>query len=418
MKTHSAAVTLEQDSKTTTSNEQQGIHFGSRVYQKAGFALFLLGFASFSLVYCVQPLLPEFTRAFHISASTSALALSLTTGFLAFSIVLSSAFSQALGRKGLMFASMSCAALLNIICALTPNWHLLLIARAIEGFILGGVPAVAMAWIAEEMHPSSLAKTMGLYIAGTAFGGMMGRVDMGLLTEYFSWRTAMEILGVTCMICAIGFYSLLPASKNFVAKKGINFKFHCQTWKGHLKTPSLVVAYSIGFLVMSIFVTLFNYVTFRLSAAPYSLSQTQISLIFLSYSFGIVSSSIAGHMAEKVGRTPIMYLGFIFMLIGALSTLSAHLYAIIIGIAFVTTGFFIVHAIASSNVSSNARTHKGHATSLYLLFYYLGSSVVGSFGGVFWQYGGWHAVVLLNVALILIAFIIITWSVKKKLNLR
>lgn len=418
MKTHSATVTLEQDSKTVRTSEHTGIHFGSQIYQKAGFALFLLGFASFSLVYCVQPLLPEFTQTFHISAGTSALALSLTTGFLAFSIVLSSAFSQALGRKGLMFTSMSCAAVLNILCALTPNWHFLLIARAIEGFILGGVPAVAMAWIAEEIHPSSLAKTMGLYIAGTAFGGMMGRVGMGLLTEYFSWRVAMEILGVICFLCAIGFVNLLPASKNFTVKKGVNIKFHLQTWQSHLKTPSLVVAYSIGFLVMSIFVTVFNYVTFRLSAAPYSLSQTQISLIFLSYSFGIVSSSIAGHMAEKVGRTPIMCLGFICLLIGVISTLSAHLFAIIIGIAFVATGFFIVHAIASSNVSSNARTNKGHATSLYLLFYYLGSSVVGSLGGIFWQNGGWHAVVILNLVLIFIAFLVIAWSVKKKLNLR
>ncbi len=61
----------------------------------------------------------------------------------------------------------------------------LLIARALEGLLLGGVPAVTMAWIAEEIAPEHLGKTMGLYIAGTAFGGMMGRVGMGILVEYF-----------------------------------------------------------------------------------------------------------------------------------------------------------------------------------------------------------------------------------------
>ncbi|MFW2076096.1 MFS transporter, partial [Acinetobacter gerneri] len=84
-------------------------------------------------IYCVQPLLPEFTHTFHISPGTSALALSLTTGLLAVSILLSSAFSQALGRKGLMFVSMGLAALLNILCGLAPNWHILLIARAVQG---------------------------------------------------------------------------------------------------------------------------------------------------------------------------------------------------------------------------------------------------------------------------------------------
>ncbi|MCF9046042.1 MFS transporter [Acinetobacter nectaris] len=396
MKTQADATPLVQE-------DYLGISFGTRSFQKAGIALFLLGFASFSLIYCVQPLLPAFTQAFHITPGTSALALSLTTGFLAFSIVLSSAFSQALGRKGLMFCSMSLAAVLNVLCAMSSSWHLLLIERAVEGFILGGVPAVAMAWIAEEINPKHLAKTMGLYIAGTAFGGMMGRVGMGLLTEYFSWRMAMAILGVLCFICAFGFLKLLPASKNFVAKKGVNFSFHINAWKAHLNNPQLLKVYGIGFLLTSIFVTLFNYITFRLSTQPYMLNQTQISLIFLSYSFGIISSSVAGSLVEKLGRQIIMRFGFIMMFIGALFTLSMNLFAIIIGVAFVTTGFFIAHSIASSNVSANAKSFKGHATSLYLLFYYLGSSIVGSLGGYAWQYGGWNAVVILAVVLIAVA---------------
>lgn len=417
MKTQSATDSLEQSTSSPISHDSryEGISCGTSDYHKAGTAIFLLGFASFSLIYCVQPLLPEFTHAFHISASTSSLALSLTTGFLAFSIVLSSAFSQALGRKGLMFCSMGLAALLNILCALSPSWQLMLVARAVEGFILGGVPAVAMAWIAEEINPKHLARTMGLYIAGTAFGGMMGRVGMGLMTEYLSWRVAMGVLGVICFFCCIGFFLLLPASRNFVAKKGVNFSFHYQAWATHLKNRALVTNYVIGFLVMSIFVTLFNYVTFRLSAAPYNLTQTQMSMIFLSYSFGIVSSTLAGYMAEKLGRTPIMCLGFLLMLIGALITLNGHLFAIIIGIAFVATGFFIAHAMASSNVSSTAKTNKGHASSLYLLFYYLGSSIVGSFGGVFWQHGGWSAVIMLNVVLSVIALLLIWRAVKTKI---
>lgn len=417
MKTRSATDSLEQSTSKPiqTHRPYEGISCGTTDYQKAGICIFLLGFASFSLIYCVQPLLPEFTHAFGVTASKSSLALSLTTGFLAFSIVLSSAFSQALGRKGLMFCSMGLAALLNILCAISPSWNLMLVARAVEGFILGGVPAVAMAWIAEEINPKHLARTMGLYIAGTAFGGMMGRVGMGLMTEYFSWRVAMGILGVICFMCCVGFFFLLPASRNFVAKKGININFHYQAWLAHLKNLSLLTNYVIGFLVMSIFVTLFNYVTFRLSTAPYSLSQTQISMIFLSYSFGIVSSTLAGYMADKLGRTPIMCLGFLSMLVGALVTLSGHLFAITIGVAFVATGFFIAHAMASSNVSSTAKTNKGHASSLYLLFYYLGSSVVGSFGGVFWQHGGWSAVVGLNVVLSLVALYLIWQAVKVKI---
>ena len=402
---------IEADWSTFQQSIPQTINKGTREYKKAGMALFLLGFASFSLIYCVQPLLPNLSQSFHIAPSASALALSLTTGFLAMSIVLSSAFSQTLGRKGLMFFSMLLASILNVVCAVSPSWHVLMVSRSLEGFVLGGVPAVAMAWIAEEISPKNLSKTMGLYIAGTAFGGMMGRVGMGILTEFFSWRISMTILGGICLFCAFGFLKLLPNSRNFIAQQGLSFKFHLHAWYTHLSHTRLLKIYGIGFLLTSVFVTLFNYVTFRLFAAPYHLSQTQISLIFLSYSLGIISSSIAGNIADRIGKKQMMILGFSCMLLGVLLTLSASLFLIILGIGCVTTGFFIAHAIASSRVGELATSNKGHATSLYLLFYYLGSSIVGAYGGNIWQSHGWNGIVILNIFLILIALIII-FSIK------
>lgn len=389
------------------SETPQWIRKGSTAYKHAGFALFLVGFASFSLIYCVQPLLPAFSQSFAISPASSSLALSLTTAFLAISIVLSSAFSQALGRRGVIFSSMLCAAILNILSMFTPNWHSLLIARALEGLILGGVPAVTMAWIAEEIDPEHMGKTMGLYIAGTAFGGMMGRVGMGILIEYFSWQTTLGILGAICFVCSIAFLSLLPPSRNFIQKKGLNLGFHLRMWRLHLSNVKLLRLFSIGFLLTSIFVTLFNYATFRLIAAPYSLSPTQISLIFLSYSLGMVSSSFAGTLATTFGRKTMMMSGFVLMAFGSLLTLLPSLFSIIIGIAFITTGFFITHALTSSSVGVESRQAKAHASSLYLLFYYMGSSIVGSAGGWFWAHGGWNAIVGLVIALAVLGSVLV-----------
>lgn len=144
--------------------------------RRISIALFVAGFATFSMLYCVQPLLPEFTTAFQIGAAQSALAISFATGFLAVAIVLAGALSETIGRKGLMFASICGAAILNIVVAVAPSWPILLLARALEGAALGGVPAVAMAYLAEEIQPKNLGLAMGLYVGGTAFGGMVGRV--------------------------------------------------------------------------------------------------------------------------------------------------------------------------------------------------------------------------------------------------
>ncbi|MDO4682932.1 MAG: MFS transporter [Lautropia sp.] len=386
-------------SRAAPFDPEQGLLPGNPEYRRAGSALFLVGFATFALVYCVQPLLPEFAHSFGITPASSSLALSLTTGTLAISIVLSSAFSQALGRRGMMFVSLIAASLLNIVAAILPSWYGLLLARTLEGLALGGVPAIAMAWLAEEIHPTQLGRSMGLYVAGTAFGGMVGRVGMALITEVASWQVAMAGLGLVCLLCSLGFWRLLPPSRHFTPTPGIQLRFHLRTWWRHLKNPSLLRIYAIGFLLMSVFVALFNYSTFRLSEAPYLLSQTALALIFLVYGFGIVSSSTAGALADRYGKPRLLVCSILIMLIGILTTLSGSVVLIVAGIALLTIGFFASHSVASSSVGPACDGDKGHAASLYLLFYYLGSSVIGSAGGWFWQHGGWPSVVAMAVTL-------------------
>ncbi len=355
-------------------------------------ALFLAGFATFSLLYCVQPLLPEFASEFHIGAAQSSLALSMSTGFLAFSILCAGALSERLGRRGLIFASMTLAAVCNLWAAVEPTWHGILAARALEGLALGGVPAVAMAYLAEEINPRGLGLSMGLYVGGTAFGGMIGRVGMSYLSDHLSWRTAMLAIGVVDIAAAIAFVLLLPASRNFAARRDLSPAHHLALWRKHLTASTLPAVFAIGCLAMGVFVTVYNYAGFRLMAPPFDLSATQTGLIFCAYIFGIVAASVAGALADRCGRGPIMTGGVAVAALGIALTMMHTLVPIVLGIVVLTIGFFVAHSVASGWVGQLADGAKGHATSLYLLAYYLGSSVLGSWGGWFWQNGAWPSV--------------------------
>lgn len=379
---------------------------GSSTYRRISIALFLAGFATFSLLYCVQPLLPAFTREFGVSPAASSLALSLSTGFLAFAILCASALSETLGRRGLMFASMCGASVLTVVVAITPDWHALLAARAVEGLVLGGVPAVAMAYLAEEIEPGGLGFAMGLYVAGTAFGGMVGRVGIGVLTELGSWRLAMATLGAIDLLAAIGFVLLLPASRNFVRRKGLSPRRHIGHWLGHLRHGGMASLFMIGFLLMGAFVTVYNYAGFRLMAPPYDLNQTQVSLLFAVYIFGIVASSAAGAMADRLGRRPVLVAGIAVAGLGVLTTLLHALAGVAAGVVLLTIGFFIAHSVASGWVGRMAAQAKGHAASLYLLAYYAGSSLMGSVGGWAWAHGGWPAVAGFTGALLAAALLL------------
>lgn len=378
--------------KATPDALPAGVSPRSAAYKRIALALFLAGFSTFSLLYCVQPLLPAFAREFGLGAASSSLSLSLSTGMLAVSILCAGALSERTGRRGLMFASMTLAALLNVFAALSPNWNLLLVWRALEGFALGGVPAVAMAYLAEEIASEGLGFSMGLYVGGTAFGGMVGRIGMSVLEEHFSWRTAMLAIGVVDLVAAAAFVMLLPPSRRFVKRTDLTLRHHFRLWGAQLRHARLPFVFAIGFLVMGAFVTIYNYAGFRLTAAPFNLSSTACGLIFGAYLFGMVSSSSAGALADRLGRAPVLVSGLLVFAAGLALTLSHSLAAIVVGIVLVTIGFFIAHSVASGWVGHLAGSAKGHAASLYLLAYYLGSSVLGSVGGTFWQHGAWTSV--------------------------
>ncbi len=391
-----------------TTGEDHRKHYltrGTGAYRRASLALFLSGFSTFSLLYCVQPLLPIFSQEFAVSPAESSLSLSLSTGFLAIAIVCAAAVSEGLGRRSLMSISLVGAAVLTIATAFAPNWHLMLIIRALQGFVLGGVPAVAMAYLAEEIDPRGLGATMGLYVGGTAFGGMSGRVLTGIFAEYLSWRPALFLIGAIGLAAAIGFIALLPPSRNFVRRAGFDPQFHLKAWSGHLSNPALPFIFMIAFFAMGSFVTIYNYAGFRLVAPPYDLNQTELGLIFTVYLFGIGASSVGGILGDRLGHFTVLLAGIVITAAGCALTLSASLPLIITGIIVLTSGFFMTHSVASGLVGKLAAGTKGHASSLYMLAYYIGSSVMGSAGGWFWAVEGWSAIVIFTLTMMALAFL-------------
>lgn len=382
---------------------------GTRAYWRASLALLFAGYATFSLLYCVQPLLPAFSTAFDVSPAQSSLSLSLTTAMLAFAIFAAGFVSEGWSRHKLMTASLTASSLLTLAVAFTPHWQTLLLLRALEGIALGGVPAVAMAYLAEEVRPDGLGLAMGLYVGGTAIGGMAGRVITGIVADLFSWRVSIATIGVLGMLSMLAFRALLPPSRHFVPCRGLGFTHYRRALLRHFARPGLRLLFVMGFVLMGSFVTLYNYIGYRLLAPPFQLSQTAIGSIFVVYLTGVVASPWSGRMADTFGRGRVLSGGLFVMLIGVALTMLHSLVAIAGGIACFTFGFFAGHSVASSWVGRLAKEAKGQAAALYLLAYYLGSSIVGSYGGHVWTSFAWPGVAALVAVLLLIGIAGASW---------
>jgi YNFM family putative membrane transporter len=389
------------------------IERGTAAFWRTNLGLFAAGLATFALLYCVQPLMPLFAQVFRVTPAQSALTLSVTTLPLAFAMLVASGISEAVGRKPVMVASLLASSVLAVLSALAPGFGALLLLRGLMGLTLSGLPAVAMAYVAEEMHPKVAGLAMGLYIGGSAIGGLSGRLLSGALADLSSWRTALAAVGAEGLACGLLLWRGLPDSLHFTPRP-LHPRGLARSTLAHLRRPVLPWLFAEGFLLMGTFVTLYNFIGYRLMAPPYSLSQTSVGLIFCVYLAGVVSSPVMGNLATRIGRRPVMVGNILAMLAGLALTLAAPLAAIVGGVALVTAGFFGAHSVASNWVGFRATEARAQASALYLFAYYAGSSVVGYAGGLVFQQHGWTGICTLLGLLLLPAMVIPVWLPGRK----
>jgi len=202
-------------------------------------------------------------------------------------------------------------------------------------------------------------------------------VQAGVLADHGGWRVAVTGVGLGALACAVACALVLPPSAFFTPAPP-RLRALAATLRRNIADASLLRLYVIGFTLMGAFVTVYNYLTFRLSAAPFGLPASAIGALFTVYLAGTYSSPAAGRLADRAGRRVVLVLGVLVTLAGVALTLPASLPLIVAGLVMMTAGFFAAHSVASGWVGARAPVAPAQASALYLCLYYVGSSVVCS----------------------------------------
>mgnify|MGYP000276763754 CR=1 FL=1 len=376
-------------------NALPAIRRGTPEFARANIAFFLAAFSVFASLYSVQPLLPMFAQYWVRDAGTASLALSATTATMALALIPASMLADRLGRRRLIVGALLITALLGVLLPFTQVWWQVITLRTLMGLTLAGVPAVAMVYLSEEMEPDALGYSMGLYIGGTALGGMAGRVISGVLSDWLGWRLGTGILAGMIVVAVIAVAVLLPRPRHFV-RDPIRLPDLWRRCRVSFEDAALPWLFASSFLLMGGFVTLYNYAGFRLALPPFDLSHSAIASIFLVYLLGSASSTWAGGLSQKLGRRKVFWALVALMGIGMAVTMFENTLVIILGLAIATMGFFAAHGVASAWVTRRARVGKAQASAMYLVAYYLGASILGTLGGYAWTAWAWPGVMLVS----------------------
>ena len=373
------------NSVTTTNTARPEKSFALAV-----FAVMIAGACTFLNVYCTQPLLPLLQHIFHASV----LEVSLTVGAVTLSVAImapvTGLLAETIGRKKVIVPALFAMAVSILLTATAQNLHALIFWRFVQGLFVPGVIAVIIAYINEEFSGRTGA-VMSAYVAGTVFGGFLGRFLSGVIAAHGNWRAPFVVLGVLDLLGAFAVRQWLPLAANFVPAKHI-FKSFSDTW-GHLQNPRLLAVCGMGFTVLFSLVGVFTYANFYLARPPFNLNPAALGSVFFVYLLGCVVTPLAGRFLDRHGFRRTALLSVSMSISGLLLTLIPSLPAVIAGLAIFSSGIFVSQSAATVLTGRVAGRARSAAAGLYVTFYYVGGSVAAVVTAWFWLNGGWPACV-------------------------
>lgn len=394
---------------------------GSPALRRLQTAVVAAGLAAFAMLYSTQASLPQIADTFGVDATWSSLTVSVTTGALAISVLPMSALADRFGPTRVMIVGLMAGCVCVGLGATAPNLPLFLLSRGAAGLSLSSVVAVAMGHIGDRVHPRAAAAAVGMYVSATSLGGLLGRLVPAGLDSHGGWRVAVAAVAGVGAVCTAIFALTVPggvtarrrgAGRQAAGTGGIGGDERTVGAVGagrtggtgragetgavirrHLRDPGILRLCGVGMVLMGGFVATYNYLTYRLTEAPFRLSSATIGLVFCAYLAGTVTSTAAGRLTVRLGRRPVLLGAIAIALAGLALTVPDTLGCVLVGLVVYTAGFFAAHSVASGWVGARAVTGRAEASALYLLGYYLGSSVGGTLIGLAWTAAGWPATV-------------------------
>ena len=296
----------------------------SKAYVVIASALALGSFIVFCNLYLLQPVLPQLMVHFEVSEVAINWVFAATSLALSCSLVPWAMLSERIGRRPVMLAGLLLTPLSTIIVIFSQQIEALILARALVGLSLSAFAGVAVAYMAEEFDPHAFRAAIGIYIAANSLGGIVGRLYGGFISDSFGWQVAYYSMSLMTILVALFVWKVLPHQQHFKAQK-LSLFDNLKSIKSHISNRQLWFAMLIGGVNFAIFVNVYSVMGFRLSAAPYSLSTSITSMIFLCYLAGTFSSSLTGKW-KRYSPTTGMTLGGGISFIGLALTSSNELY--------------------------------------------------------------------------------------------
>lgn len=225
----------------------------------------------------------------------------------------------------------------TFLCALAPNYHLLIAARAFTGAFGGSIGALIFSIIADLIPVERRSTAMGLVTASFSLASIAG-VPLGLfIANKLSWHFPFIFLGIISTLLLFAIINIIPNMTGHLTKKLVS------PFRGIfnlLKNKDLLIG--LIFMVLLI-LGQFTIIPF---IAPYLVRNVGFSpnqvpfMYFVGGAVTMFTSPLIGKLADKKGRQYVFYIFAVFSIIPLFIITHLQITPIYI-VLFITALFFI-----------------------------------------------------------------------------
>lgn len=131
-------------------------------------------------------------------------------------------FGDMRGRKGVIMALIAIAAAGSVMSAVTADFAIVLVGRALQGFSIGVMP-LAMSVLRDTQPPARLPVAVGLMTTAQGLGVAIGLVLGGWIVDNFNWHMLFAFSALLLVLAWIAVWLMVPAQPGVPAKGRIDW---------------------------------------------------------------------------------------------------------------------------------------------------------------------------------------------------
>ncbi|MDD2508344.1 MAG: MFS transporter [Aliarcobacter skirrowii] len=354
-----------------------------------------------SVMYATQPLQPLLATKFEVTITEASLFTAVILFFLAVAPIIYGYILEKVCAKKMLINASIVLLITNIFLGLSNSYELFLFFRVCEALVIPAILTSLMSILA-NIDKDNIKFNMSIYVAGTVFGGLVGRVFSGFIATTFSYEYVFYSLSFAIFISI-----LLIKKLNFNGEANI-IKPKISDVLNILKDRRFVIVYFVMFCIFFVFSGVLNVLPFRAKELSSDFSEFQIALLYLGYGMGILvslnSKKIVNFFKGEINTILYATIFFIFTISSLFIENILYLFLLLF---LVCIGMFTAHTVSTQLANSMQKSQKSLTSGMYLTFYYLGGATGSLVPSMIYKAFNWNIMLIVFVILLLVVALVV-----------